>query len=83
MDENYDKYKDDIRLAEVLDYTALGLGIAGIAAGVVSLYFFLEGEDPHRYERYRSLEGESKNQSSSGGLAPSLSGGTYGISWEF
>ena len=53
--EYYDKYKSDMDRAEIMDYAALSMAIAGIAVGVVSAYLFLEGEDPDRYERFRGV----------------------------
>ena len=52
----YDHYHDEIELADRLDYTALALGIVGALAGGVSLYLFLEGEEPDRYQRFRNLQ---------------------------
>jgi hypothetical protein len=53
--EYYDKYQSDMDRAEIMDYAALSMAIAGIAVGVVSAYLFLEGEDPDRYERFRGV----------------------------
>jgi hypothetical protein len=53
--EYYDKYKSDMDRAEIMDYAALAMAVAGIAVGVVSAYLFLEGEDPDRYERFRGV----------------------------
>ena len=53
--EYYDKYKSDMDRAEIMDYAALSMAVAGIAVGIVSAYLFLEGEDPDRYERFRGV----------------------------
>ena len=56
--------------AEIMDYAALSMAIAGIAVGVVSAYLFLEGEDPDRYERFRGVN-----------IVPS--GKSVTLGWEF
>lgn len=90
--EYYDKYRDDIRLGDKLDYTALGLGIGGALLGAVSVYLFIEGDNPDRYMRFRDLDNsekpsESKKTSSlvpdSGSLVPLAGGGTMTFVWKF
>jgi len=64
--------------AELLDYTALGLSLAGVLAGLVSAYLFIEGEDPDRYERFHGLE--SSDQKPKVIMGPE---GLMGVGWEF
>lgn len=79
--EFYDKYKGDMDTAEVLDATAIGLGVAGIIAGAFSLYFFLAGEDPYRYDKYRGIKKSSETTASR--VIPFFNGSDFGIRWEF
>ena len=53
--EYFDKHSSDMDRAEIMDYAALSMAIAGVAVGIVSAYLFLEGEDPDRYERFRGV----------------------------
>lgn len=55
QNEYYDKYRSDMDRAEIMDYAALSMAIAGVAVGIVSAYLFLEGEDPDRYEKFRGV----------------------------
>ncbi len=85
QEEYYDRHKDDIELADKLDYAALGLGITGAVVCAVSLYLFIEGEDPDRYERFHGVtEGSSAGLlPDSGGFQPVPGGGTVTIGWGF
>jgi len=78
--EFWQKYHDDMDLAEVLDYTALGLGIAGVGLGVLSLYFFLEGDDPDRYEKFRGFEG---GEGPAVSIMPTEGGGSLALRFDF
>jgi len=71
--EFYNQHKDQMDRAEIMDYAALGLGVAGIVAGALSLYLFLEGEDPSRYEKFRGVKT----------TASGLGGGVFEFLWEF
>ncbi len=79
--EFYTKYKDEMQTAETLDTVALGMGLAGIVAGAVSLYFFLEGDDPNRYDKYRGLR--QPLETSMGNILPCFGPGDFGLKWEF
>jgi hypothetical protein len=70
QNEYYDKYKPDMDRAEIMDYAALSLAVAGVAVGIVSAYLFLEGEDPDRYERFRGVTVLPKT-------------GVFSLNWEF
>lgn len=83
QEEFYDKYEDDVDLGETLDYTALGLGIGGLALGAISLYLFIEGEDPDRYQRFRSADTAAALLPDRAGFAPAAGGGRFSLAWEF
>ncbi len=70
QNEYYDKYKSDMDRAEIMDYAALSMAVAGAAVGIVSAYLFLEGEDPDRYERFRGVN-----------VVPGI--GAFSFNWEF
>jgi hypothetical protein len=72
-EEFYHLYKSDMDRAEIMDYSALGLGIAGVIAGALSLYLFMEGDDPSRYEKFRGVKG----------AVPAAGGGLLELVWEF
>ncbi|MBW1811418.1 MAG: PEGA domain-containing protein [Deltaproteobacteria bacterium] len=78
-DEFFAKYKDDMDRAEIMDYAALAMGIAGIGVGVLSLYLFLEGDDPNRYEKFRGFKDDSPKVS----LNPVTGGGTVSLQFGF
>jgi hypothetical protein len=71
--EFFNLHKDEMDRAEIMDYSALGLGIAGVVAGVLSLYFFMEGDDPSRYEKFRGVKTSVAGQG----------GGVFEFLWEF
>jgi len=79
--EFYDKYKDDMDRAEIMDYAALGLGIAGVAAGVISLYLFLEGDDPAKYKDFDNLKKGDSGQASS--FIPVITPKSVAFRWNF
>jgi hypothetical protein len=70
QNEYYDKYKSDMDRAEIMDYAALSMAIAGAAVGIVSAYLFLEGDDPDRYEKFRGVTVLPKT-------------GAFSLNWEF
>ena len=90
--EYYDKYRDRIKLGDKLDYTALGLGIGGALVGVLSIYLFVEGQDPDRYIRFRNIEEGGKTEKAqktsslvpeSGSLTPMPGGAAFTLAWKF
>ncbi|MBN2493601.1 MAG: PEGA domain-containing protein [Deltaproteobacteria bacterium] len=91
--EYYEAHKGDIDLAEKLDYTALGLSLAGVAAGVVSAYLFIEGEDPDRYRRFSGVKGSETAAANAPGssvswvpeasLVMTTGGASLGFRWDF
>jgi hypothetical protein len=78
--EYYDQNASKIRLAEKLDYVALGAALAGVVLGGVSLYMFLEGEDPERYAIYREVSAPAVPEA---GLSPLPGGGAFNLRWSF
>ena len=79
----YEHYKDDIKLADTLDYTALGLAVTGAVLGGISLYFFLEGEDPDHYEQFRGIQGEDSRSAVKAEFLPLPGGGAVAVGWDF
>jgi hypothetical protein len=80
--EYYNKYKDDMDRAEVMDYTALGMGLVGIGVSVVCLYLFLEGGDPGRYDQFKGIKSSSK-ENNTVSFQPVISGDSFTLSWKF
>jgi hypothetical protein len=78
----YNHYKDDMQRAEIMDYAALGLSLAGVLAGAASLYLFLEGDDPGRYQQFHGLLGGASS-GGSGVPSVSLGLGALDLSWAF
>ncbi|HOX44565.1 MAG TPA: PEGA domain-containing protein [Myxococcota bacterium] len=74
----YQDHVDQIRLAEKLDYAALGSALVGVVLGGVSLYLFLEGEDPDRYELFREASVAPQV-----GLSPLPGGANLSLGWSF
>lgn len=78
--EYWEKYHDEMETAEKIDYTALGLGLAGVVAGALSLYLFVEGDDPDRYERYRGL---TRVVPDAAAVMPAWGGSRFDLVWRF
>ncbi len=57
----YQAHKDDMRTAEIMDNTALGLALGGALAGGAALYLFLTGDDPQRYRRFQPAPGSAQS----------------------
>ncbi len=83
QDNYYDHYKDDIKTANALDYAALGMGLAGVAVGAVSMYLFIEGENPSRYRRFSGVKSKSSPLPDGAAFAPLPGGGSLAMRWEF
>jgi TolB-like protein len=75
----YQAHKDDMRTAEIMDNTALGLALGGVLAGGASLYLFLTGDDPGRYRRFQAGSGSAPSLRPSISLAP----GAWALRWNF
>jgi hypothetical protein len=58
----YNTHKGDMQTAEIMDYTGLSMSIVGILAGVGSLYLFLEGDNPSRYDRFRGIKSDEPSK---------------------
>ena len=78
-EEFYQEYRDDMDRAETMDITALTASVVGLGVGVLSAYFFLEGGDPDRYQRFRGMGSESALPTVT--LSPATGGGLF--SWHF
>ncbi len=78
-EEFYQEYRDDMDRAETMDITALTAGVVGLGVGVLSAYFFLEGGDPDRYQRFRGMGSEPALPTVT--LSPATGGGLF--SWHF
>ena len=72
---SFDGLVSDKERIETLDKVAIGLGAAGVAALGVSLYLWLAGDDPSRYERFRPAESSVSIQPLPGGGAAIMIGG--------
>jgi hypothetical protein len=83
--EYYNLYRDDIALADTLDYTGLGLALGGAVLGAISLYLFLEGEDPNRYEQFRGVESAAVHPwlPDRAGFESVAGGGSLVLGWGF
>jgi len=74
----YQDHVDQMNLAEKLDYAALGSALVGAVIGGVSLYLFLEGEDPDRYELYREVSAVPEVS-----VSPAPGGASLSLGWAF
>ena len=71
----FDGLVSDKDRIETLDKVAIGLGVAGAAALGASLYCWIIGDDPGRYDRFRPTDAKVTVQPLPGGGAAVLFGG--------